>query len=85
VAVRGVAPHRVWRATLAPPTPGAWFDYRVLRNGVPVFAARDPRAQGAGRADTVRRLGTPAPDRQAKKAVAYRTFQAGPDFVVSPG
>ena len=35
VAVQGIAPHLVWRATLAGLVPGEEFQYRLLQSGKP--------------------------------------------------
>src|SRR5215475_13180175 len=39
IAVTGIEPHLVWRATLTGLTPGAEFEYRLQHAGKVVFAA----------------------------------------------
>src|SRR6516162_2819517 len=40
IAVAGIEPHRVWRATLTGLTPGVEFEYRLQRGGKVIFDAK---------------------------------------------
>src|SRR5262249_45040481 len=48
VALPGVAPFRIYTANLAGLPPGGEFDYRVLKEGEPVFAAAGRARRAVG-------------------------------------
>ena len=85
IAVTGIEPHRVWRATLTGLEPGAEFEYRLLLAGKPVFTAhgqaRKTRNQ-AHRFVAFGDCGTGSPDQQA---IAAQTLKQHPDFVFIAG
>ncbi len=85
VTVPGVAPHRVYRATLRGLEPGGAFAYRVRRGGELVFSAdgRAPKATGQPYRFAV--FGDCAAGTAEQKAVAYQTYLARPDFVLIAG
>jgi hypothetical protein len=80
-----IEPHRVWKARLTGLKAGARFDYQVLLDGKPVFAAdgrtRPARGQRA-RIALVADFGDPLP---APRAIAHRILVEQPDVVVMPG
>jgi len=85
VAVRGIEPHRVYRATLNHLAPGEEFDYRVTRGGQSVFEAR-ARARKSPKQDyRFVVFGDCAQGTPEQRAVAYQAYQAKPDFVFIPG
>lgn len=85
VAVAGIAPHSVYSVSFTGLTPGHKFTYRVSKAGKVVFTAE---GQAAKRADQPYRfvafadIGAETP---AQKKLAFRAYQAHPDFVVVPG
>ncbi|MEE3369248.1 MAG: metallophosphoesterase family protein [Planctomycetota bacterium] len=85
VAVEGIAPHRVFRATLKGLTPGKEFEYRLRRDDQQVFAsagrARKARSQPV-RCVVMADCGTGSPQ---QKQVAFQVAQSDPDFVLIPG
>jgi len=85
VAVSGIAPHSVFRATLTGLAPGGEFEYRVRRNGNTVFAstgrARKSRSQSV-RCVVMGDCGTGSPQ---QKRVAFQAARIDPDFVLIPG
>ncbi|HZW30985.1 MAG TPA: metallophosphoesterase family protein, partial [Isosphaeraceae bacterium] len=85
VAVPGVPPHRVYRATLKGLAPGGTFDYRVHRGGRLVFTAggRAPRPPGQPCRFVV--FGDCAAGTAAQKAIADQAYRARPDFVLIAG
>ncbi len=85
VAVPGIEPHRVWSATLTGLAPGTEFDYRVLKAGKPVFAARARARKGPGQPYRFVVFGDCAAGTDDQKAVAYQTYLAKPDFVFITG
>jgi hypothetical protein len=85
VAVAGIAPHRVYRATMRGLEPGAEFDYEVRRGTGPACsaAARAPKAAGQPCRFVV--FGDCAAGTDEQKAVAFQAYQARPDFVFIAG
>ena len=85
VAVGGIAPHRVFRATLKGLAPGTEFEYRVRRGDSLVFAstgrARKDRSQPV-RCVVMADCGAGSPQ---QKQVAFQVARADPDFVLIPG
>jgi acid phosphatase type 7 len=85
VAVRGIEPHRVFRARLTNLTPGAEFDYRVRRGEQSVFEARARARKSKDQPYRFVVFGDCAQDTPEQRAVAYQAYQAKPDFVFIPG
>jgi acid phosphatase type 7 len=85
IAVKGVEPHRIFRAALAGLKPGGTFEYRVLKGREVVFSAE---ARAPKRADQPYRFvafgdcgaGTPE-----QKPLANRALLSKPDLAVIPG
>src|SRR5438105_7401578 len=85
VAVRGIEPHRVYRANLNNLTPGEEFDYRVRQAEQQVFEARARARKTKDQHYRVALFGDCAADTPEERAVAYQVYQAHPDFVFIPG
>lgn len=79
-------PQQVWTANVTGLEPGALFDYRILADGKPVFAAR-ARARVAANAPSYRFVvfGDCGTNSNAQKEIAYQTAQIKPDFVFITG
>lgn len=85
VAVAGIAPHRVYNASITGLTPGGKFTYRVLKAGKPVFTAEGQAMKSADqpyRFVAFADIGAETPD---QKKLAAQAMIAKPDFVVVPG
>lgn len=86
VAVGVVEPHTVCMAPLVGLTPGQPFDYRISRDGKPVFAARANRARpGPAQDFRIVIFGDCAEDTAWQKKVAYQTSLLKPDAVLITG
>ncbi len=85
VAVRSVEPHRVWSALLQGLRPGEPFDYRLLKDGAVVFEARSRAPKSRSQPYRFAVFGDSGQDNGPQKAVALRTWEAKPDFVVLAG
>lgn len=85
VAVAGIEPHRVWRATLTGLTPGAEFEYRVQRSGKVVFNATARARKSAAQPLRFVAFGDCAAGTPGEKAVAAQTIKQDPDFVFIAG
>lgn len=85
IDVRGVAPHRVYRADLAGLTLGSTFAYRVKRDGTIVFTAeaRAPRSLAQPQRFIV--FGDCGAGTAEERAIAYQAGRARPDLVVIVG
>lgn len=86
IAVSGIAPHRVWSATVTGLSAGQAFDYRVLKGGTPVFAAR-ARARKSAESASHRFVvfGDCAAGTRGQREIAFQTYQQKPDFVFLTG
>jgi 3',5'-cyclic AMP phosphodiesterase CpdA len=85
IAVAGVEPHRVYRATLTGLESGALFQYVVSREGRPVFSAAGRAPKSAGQAYRFLAFGDCGAGTVEQKQIAYRAFLEQPDLVVIPG
>ncbi len=85
VAVNGIEPHRVWRATLTGLTPGAEFEYRVLRSGKMAFDAKARARKSAAQPLRFVAFGDCAAGTGAQKEIAAQTLKQNPDFVFIAG
>ena len=86
VAVRGIEPHRVFRASLSTLKPGKEFDYRVRRrDGEIVFETRARARKTKHQPYRIAIFGDCAQGTPEQRAVAYQVYQAKPDFVFIPG
>lgn len=85
VAVEGIAPHRVYRAALTGLAPGALFEYRVQKDGLPVFTARARARKAPHQPYRFVVFGDCGAGTPEQKEVAYRAYRARPDFVFITG
>ncbi|MBC8134638.1 MAG: metallophosphoesterase [Fibrella sp.] len=86
VAIGAIKPHAVCAAPVNGLAPGQPFDYRILKNSVPVFAARANRARPAATQDyRMVIFGDCAEDTAWQKKVAYQTSLLKPDAVLITG
>jgi hypothetical protein len=85
VAISGIEPHRVWKATLDGLKPGAPFTYRILKAGNPVFQATGVARKAANQPVRFVVFGDCGQDTPGQKAIAYQTMLTKPDFVFITG
>lgn len=85
IAVAGIEPHLVWRATLNGLVPGAEFEYRVLRGGKPVFDGKARARKPANQAYRFVAFGDCGAATDSQKAIAAQTLKQNPDFVFLAG
>ena len=85
IAVEGVEPHRVWRATMTGLQPGMEFEYRVLRGGKPVFDGKGKARKAANQPFKFVAFGDCGAGTDSEKAIAVLTLKQNPDFVFIPG
>ena len=85
IAVEGVSPHRLYRTSLAGLEPGGEFSYRVRKGGEIVFAAdgRGPRPAGKPQRFVV--FGDCGANTAEQRTIAFRAYEARPDFVMITG
>ncbi len=85
VAVGQVTPRRVYSTALSGLVPGSSFQYRLLKDGKPVFAADALAPKSASqpyRAVVFGDIGAGTPE---QKTIAHRAYVSKPDLVVVPG
>jgi hypothetical protein len=80
-----IAPHLVYRAHLTHLPPGQEFQYRVLKNGKPVFDARAHARKAAGQPYRFVLFGDCGQGTPSENTVAYQAYLAKPDFLFIPG
>ena len=85
IAVGGIEPHLVWRATLTGLAPGAEFEYRVLRGGKPVFDAKGRARKAVNQSFRFVAFGDCGAATPSQKAIAGQTLKQNPDLVFIPG
>ncbi len=85
VALRGTTPFRLYEAHLDQLSPGAEFDYRVLRNGTPVFTARGKAIAPPQATARFAVTGDPGAGSAGQRQVAYQLHRTHPDAVIVPG
>jgi hypothetical protein len=85
VAVAGIEPHRVYRATLSELVPGGLFRYQVSLSGQPVFTCEGRATKSAKQAYRFVAFGDCGAGSNEQKPLAYRAFLSQPDFVLIPG
>ena len=85
IAVGGIEPHRVWRATLTGLTPGVEFEYRLQRAGKVVFDAKGRARKPVTQAYRFVAFGDCAAGTPAEKEIAAQTIKQDPDFVFIAG
>jgi predicted phosphodiesterase len=85
VAVPSIEPHRLYHATISGLAPGAEFDYQVVKDSKPVFAARARARKSASQPFRFVVFGDCAANTPGQRAVAYQTYLSRPDFVFITG
>lgn len=85
VAVSGIEPHLVWRATLAGLIPGEEFQYRVLQANKQVFVSHARARKSATQAYRLVAFGDCAAGTEDQKKIAEQAQKEDPDFVFIPG
>jgi len=86
VAVAGVEPHRVYRATLNGSAPGSLFRYRVRKGDEVVFEAEALAPKSASQPrHRFAVFGDGGADTPEERQIAYRAFVSKPDFVMITG
>jgi 3',5'-cyclic AMP phosphodiesterase CpdA len=85
IAVRSIAPHFVYTATLHGLKPGEEIAYRLLRQGRPVFSARARARVSREQPYRFAVFGDCGAGGRGQAAVAYRVYQTQPNFAVIPG
>jgi hypothetical protein len=85
IAVKTIAPHRVYRAQLTGLIPGEEFHYRVLKARESVFESGGRARKAAGQAQRFVLFGDCAQNTPAERAVAYQASLAHPDFLFITG
>lgn len=85
VAVKDIAPHRVYGVVLAGLPAGKPVRYRIARNGSQVFAAETRARKAPNQPYRFVVFGDCAQGTDGQKAIAFQTWQAKPDFVAVAG
>ncbi|QEH32387.1 Calcineurin-like phosphoesterase [Aquisphaera giovannonii] len=85
VAVAGVEPHRVYRATLRAGAPGGRFAYRVRDGKGADFEAEALAPKSASQPHRFAVFGDCGAGTPEERRIAHRTFEEKPDFVMIPG
>ncbi len=85
VAVSGIAPHRVYQATLTDLTAGEKVAYRVLAAGKPLFSGETQGLKTANQSSRYVIMGDCGAGSNEQKPIARRIFESKPDMVVITG
>lgn len=85
VAVAGIQPHRIYQANLTGLKPGHTFQYRVIKEGKPVFSAEGKAGPAANQPYRFVAFGDIGAETPIQKRLATRAFLEKPDFVVVTG
>ncbi len=85
VAVEGIEPHLVWRATLTGLAPGVDFEYRVLHSGKVVFSSHGRARKTREQAFRFVAFGDCGAGTEDEKEIAAQTLKQNPDFLFIPG
>lgn len=85
VAVAGIEPHRVYRATVTGLEPGDTFRYRIRKGGEVVLEADARAPKSAKQPHRFVVFGDCGAGTPEQRLITYRTFQSKPDFVMIPG
>jgi len=80
-----IDPHLVYRARLASLVPGGEFQYRLLKNGKPVFDATGHARKNQRQPFRFVLFGDCAQGTPSQNAVAYQAYLAKPDFLFITG
>ncbi|HEY9868448.1 MAG TPA: metallophosphoesterase [Candidatus Obscuribacterales bacterium] len=85
IKIQGMKPKRRLRVKLTHLPPGARFDYRVLRNGSPVFQSQATAPKTAAQPYRFVAVGDLTNGRPGSKNIAYQISLIQPDLLVIPG
>jgi predicted phosphodiesterase len=85
VDIQGVPAHRIYDSTLSRLKPGEVFDYRLLRNGGPVFTGEATAKNSEEQAYRFAVFGDCGAGTPSQRKVAYQAYLAKPNFIVIPG
>jgi len=85
VADTGIAPHRIFRATITGLTAGVEFEYRVLRNEQIAFASSGRARKNRSQPVRCVVMGDCGTGSLQQKQVAFQVSRTDPDFVMIPG
>jgi len=85
IAVKGVAPHRVYHTKFSSLIPGSIFTYHVLKDGKVVFTADAKAPKSINQSYRFVAAGDIGAETADQKLIALRTFELKPDFVIVPG
>jgi len=85
IAVKGVEPHRVYRAKLTSLIPGTTFTYQVLKDGKAIFTAEGRAPKSANQDYRFIAMGDIGAETPGQRLLALRAFELKPDFVIVPG
>ena len=85
VAVAGLEPHRIYRASLTGLAAGGTFTYRVLKGGEVVFSSEARAPKSAAQPYRFLAFADCGAGTPEQKPLALRAFLSKPDLVVIPG
>ena len=85
VAVTGITPRSLYKATMSGLVPGGTFEYRVLKNNKIVFTSRAKALKSAEQPYRCVVFGDIGAGTTEAKQLAGRAFLSNPDMVVVPG
>lgn len=85
IAVAGIAPHRVYHASLKGLESGSTFQYRIFKDNIEVFSSTGKTPRNGKQAYRFVAFGDIGAETPIQKKLATRAFLSNPDFVVVPG
>jgi hypothetical protein len=85
IAVAGISPHRLYRASLKDLVPGDRFAYRLSRAGERVFQAEGSAPKAADQPYRFVVFGDCGAGTPEQRPIAHRAYLERPDFVLIPG
>jgi len=85
VDIQDVPAHRIYDATIGGLAPGRLFDFRVLKNNVPVFAGEATAKSSEKQAYRFVLFGDCGANTPSQKKVAYQAYLQKPNFIFIPG
>lgn len=85
VDIEGVPAHRVYDAGIGGLAAGQEFDYRLLRDGLPIFAGRARAKNSDEQNYRFVLFGDCGANTPSQKKIAYQAYLAKPNFILVPG
>jgi hypothetical protein len=85
IAIPNTPPHCLYTAVVSGLTPGATFEYRILKGGEVVFQSYAQARKGRAQPYRFVVFGDCAQGTAGQRAIAFQTYQARPDFVFITG